>query len=111
MTASSGTGARPEPSCRIRLARDGSEDAKRSEEVGIELARRYGAELIVVNAVSFPFGAREPESHDVGDLRALTRYSDFARAEANKIMQEGVALAQKAGIKTRGRCWTAPHQR
>lgn len=91
----------PEPFHRIVVATDGSENALRAIKVAIEVASRYGAELIVVNAIAFPLGVSAPASPDIGDPQAMMRFSELARAEARKITEEGVRLARTAGVQAR----------
>ncbi len=84
------------------MATDGSENAVRAVRVAVALTQRYGAELVVVNAISFPVGIGALAAPDIGDPQALERYSRLARSEADKIIADATALAKEAGVAVRG---------
>ncbi len=97
-----GSSQRPPGSFRrIVAATDGSDNATRAVRVAIALAQRYSAELLVVNAISFPVGVGSLSGPEVGDPRALERYSQLARSEARAILAAATALAKEAGVSVR----------
>lgn len=100
MTSSPGAGTGPFR--RILAATDGSKDALRATKVAIALAKRHGAELIIVSAVPFAVGVGGDEPDALGGARALTEFHQFARAEAGQVLKRATALAREEGVPARG---------
>lgn len=94
--------AHPRKFRRIVAATDGSPDARRATRQAIDLARRDGATLLVVSAVTYPTGINASSADVLGGVRALTEYREYARAEADEVVRKAVALAEDAGLEARG---------
>jgi nucleotide-binding universal stress UspA family protein len=89
---------------KILVAIDGSKHAANASKMAIRLAKRDGAELIVVSVVSkppsylfAPLPGDAPLSMPVGN------YFDYARKSAEKCVNETVSLAKVRGTLVRGR--------
>ena len=87
---------------RIVAATDGSEDAQRATRVAIDLAKREGAELLIVSAVAWATGVNGSSADVVGGVRALTEYHDYARTEAKEVLRKATALAKASGVEAEG---------
>jgi nucleotide-binding universal stress UspA family protein len=81
------------PPRRILVAIDGSENAERSARVAIDLAKRYGANLIVLSIVPRPSMM----------VSAPTEYYDYYEGMVQKWIDEVVEESQKAAVSASGR--------
>jgi len=93
---------------RIVLATDGSRSAKRATQVAVELAKRYRAELIAINAIPAPSGLVASPSARFEGADVLDRYYEMARTRAKNIVEEAVALAKESGVQARGEVLDQP---
>jgi nucleotide-binding universal stress UspA family protein len=90
------------PLRKILVSTDGSENATRAENVAVELAKQYGAELIVVYVVaelvpSFysPIGVSTPTLD-------YSKYFEIAESEGKKIVNRVVDAAGKQSVNVKG---------
>jgi nucleotide-binding universal stress UspA family protein len=90
------------PPKNILVATDGSENAKRAEEVAIKLAKEYGAELTMLDVVTelvyflSPPPAGVAPAFDQKDL-----FGTFEKG-ARKLVDQSVQRAKAQGVKARG---------
>jgi nucleotide-binding universal stress UspA family protein len=85
---------------RIVVAYDGSKDSAKAVEVACELSDKFKAALILVHVYSSPMvaytGTAGLPTPNISDLE------DSAKEGGQKILQRGVGLARKEGVKARG---------
>ena len=82
---------------RVLVAVDGSENATRAARVAIELAKKFGAELIVCHVIPTPASSAQAVFTVPGDT--MRGYYDVERTEGNRIVSEVVKLAEANGVK------------
>jgi nucleotide-binding universal stress UspA family protein len=77
---------------------DGSQNSKRALQIAVAIAKKYDAQLFVVHVVSTPMLlAPSPSPYII-----IGKYLDFEDEEARKIVNEGVLLAKRHGVKVTG---------
>ena len=85
---------------RILLPTDGSESATRAANVAIEVAKKFGAELIVLHVIAVPptgvAKARLSPGYDV----ELQEYFESAHKKGDSIVDEVTRLAEAKNVKT-----------
>lgn len=90
---SEGSSKASPPIQRILVAVDGSENSKRAAARAIDIAKRLGAELHIVNVIPIPVlatGAMAP---------SMETYFDSMEKEGKGIVDEVAAIAQKEGVR------------
>jgi nucleotide-binding universal stress UspA family protein len=84
---------------RILVAVDGSQNAQRAADWAVDLAKREGSSLFVLNVIPAPvYSSSVPSSTSP----AMKEFFDKARKDAETIVQKVVTQAEAQGIKTRG---------
>jgi nucleotide-binding universal stress UspA family protein len=85
---------------RILVAVDGSEYAQKAATWAVDLARREGASLFVVNVIPTPVysASNQPGLANPG----MKEFYDKARKDAEVVVHGVVASAEASGIKVRG---------
>ncbi len=87
----------------ILVATDGSENATRAVRAAINLAKTYGAELLVVNAIPAPTALmRTTNPTFPQSTAALGEYYKYSREEAARVVDDAVALAKEQDVAARG---------
>ncbi len=93
---------------RILVAVDGSESANRASRIGLELAKRFKSELIVLHAISPPMSYYKSDFPvPVGmappppSQKEIDAYYAYARRVALGIVGETVSEAKKLGINVK----------
>jgi len=85
---------------RILVPTDGSEGAARAANLGIEVAKKFGAELIVLHVIAVPptglAKARLSQGYDF----ELQEYFESAHKKADSIVDEVTRLAEAKEVKT-----------
>ena len=89
------------PFTRILVAVDGSKSAAKAAELAVKLAKRNAADLVVVSGVQRT--VVQPTNFSLGD------YYTYAAKDAEKRVNEVVALAEGRRIVVRGRVLKASH--
>ena len=85
---------------RILLPTDGSVGGSRAANVAIEVAKRFGAELVVLHVIAVPAGrVAKAELHPSYD-DDLKEYFASARKKADSIVDEVTRLAEAKDVKT-----------
>ena len=85
---------------RILLPTDGSETATHAATLAIEVAKRFGAELVVLHVIAVPAGrVAKAELHPSYD-DDLKEYFASARKKADSIVDEVTRLADAKDVKT-----------
>jgi nucleotide-binding universal stress UspA family protein len=88
---------------RILVATDGSTDARKATRVAVDLAKRWDAELIVLNVIPTPTALYAATDRTISpNRRAIEDYYRSAREEAARVTRHAVALAKEQGVKARG---------
>ena len=78
---------------------DGSPSAERSARIAFDLAKSYGAKVVVLSVVSAPgFSLSGP----AGAPADLTQYYELGTAEARKAVDSALKIAKEAGLDARG---------
>ena len=84
---------------RILLPTDGSESAARAANVAIEVAKKFGAELIVLHVIAVPAtGVAKAELSPGYDVE-LQEYFESARKKADSIVDEVIRSAEAKDVK------------
>jgi nucleotide-binding universal stress UspA family protein len=85
---------------RIIVAYDGSKDSGKAVEVGAELSEKFSAALVIVHVYSSPMVAYTATA----GLPApnITELEEAAKEGGQVILERGVGLARKQGVKARG---------
>jgi len=86
---------------RVLVAVDGSPNSMRAADWAIDLSKREGSSLFVVNVIPTPVYASsstQPSSTSPG----MKEFFDKARKDAEGVVQGVVSKAEAAGIKVRG---------
>ena len=78
---------------RILVATDGSDSANRAVETAADLAKRLGAELIIVNVEQGYLGPELPEPPATTD-----RIGDILEARSREILLRAKRLAEQSGM-------------
>jgi nucleotide-binding universal stress UspA family protein len=86
---------------RVLVAVDGSEDAKKAMNVATTLCKAVDAELIAFHAIPVPRYSFMTESGGMYPI-PLAQYFASARKEAQGLVDDAVALANKSGITATG---------
>jgi nucleotide-binding universal stress UspA family protein len=86
---------------KILVAVDGSKSASKAAKTAVKLAKRNAANLIVVSVVQRPSYLFAPVSGGVTPM-AFGDYYGYAKKDAEKWVNEVVALAEGRGIGVRG---------
>jgi nucleotide-binding universal stress UspA family protein len=84
---------------RILLPTDGSECAARAANVAIEVARKFEAELVVLDVIGVPATAVAKAGVSYGHEVALKEYFESAHKEADTIVDEVIRLAEAKDVK------------
>lgn len=85
---------------RVLVAVDGSDNSQRAALWGIDLAKREGASLFVVNVIPTPIYASSSQA--TLPIPEMKEFYDKARTDAESIVQDVVTKAETAGLKVRG---------
>jgi len=84
---------------RILLPTDGSESAARAANVAIEIAKKFGAELIVLHVIAVPAtGVAKAELSPSYDVE-LQEYFESARKKADSIVDEVTRSAEAKDVR------------
>ena len=84
---------------RILLPTDGSESAARAANLAIEIAKKFGAELIVLHVIAVPAtGVAKAELSPSYDVE-LQEYFESARKKANSIVDEVTRSAEAKDVR------------
>jgi nucleotide-binding universal stress UspA family protein len=86
---------------KILVAVDGSKSATKAAKTAVKLAKRNAANLIVVSVIQRPSYLFAPVSGGVSPM-AFGDYYSYAKKDAEKWVNEVVALAEGRGIAVRG---------
>jgi len=85
---------------RILVAIDGSENSLRAARWAVDLAKREGASLFIVNVIPVPVYS---SSNQIGTATpALKEFYDKARTDAEVVVKNVVTKAESSGVKVRG---------
>lgn len=87
---------------RILVAVDGSENSLRAADWAVDLAKREGSSLFVLNVIPAPIYSTSASSHPGSASPAMKEFFDKARTDAETVVQKVVTQAETQGIKTRG---------
>ncbi len=87
---------------RIVAPVDGSENSTRALKVAVEIASKYGSELIVLNVTTrHAFSPTPPKD-------ATAKYEEYAEQAAKHLVEQAVKFAQEGGANARGKVvWAA----
>lgn len=85
---------------RILVAIDGSENSLRAAQWAVDIAKKEGSSLFVLNVIPAPHLTMVVESGSANS--AMKEFFDKARSDAEGIVQKVVSQAQSEGIKVRG---------
>ena len=85
---------------RILIPTDGSESATRAANVAIEVAKKFGAELIVLHVIAVPAGKVAKAELSPGYDAELKEYFESAHKKADSIVNEVIRLAEAKDVKT-----------
>jgi nucleotide-binding universal stress UspA family protein len=89
---------------KILVAIDGSRSAARASKIAVRLAKRNGAELIVVNVVPKPASyLLAPLEGQTAPPMPLGDYYDYAAKSGQKWVNEAVSFAKAEGVSVNGR--------
>jgi len=84
---------------RILLPTDGSESAARAASVAIEVAKKFGAELVVLHVIAVPAtGVAKAELSPGYDVE-LQKYFESARKKADSIVDEVIRSAEAKDVR------------
>jgi len=84
---------------RILLPTDGSESAARAANLAIEIAKKFGAELIVLHVIAVPAtGVAKAELSPSYDVE-LQEYFESARKKADSIVDEVTRSAEAKDVR------------
>jgi nucleotide-binding universal stress UspA family protein len=84
----------------ILVAIDGSENSLRAADWAIDLAKREGAHLFVVNVIPVPVYSTSSQAGSTAP--AMKEFFDKARNDAEVVVKQVVSKAEASGIKVRG---------
>jgi nucleotide-binding universal stress UspA family protein len=85
---------------RILVAVDGSENSQRAAQWAVDLAKKEGASLFVLNVIPIPLYA---SSNQTGSTAPpMKEFFDKARKDAEAVVQDIVSKAEASGVKVRG---------
>ncbi len=89
---------------RILVAVDGSENAERGAKVAVELARKFGSELIVLHVVARPTYTYVPMFPSVTPppTKVFDEYYALSKKAAEGCVSRAVSLADGLNVKVRG---------
>jgi nucleotide-binding universal stress UspA family protein len=88
---------------RILVAVDGSENAERATKVAIELAGKFGSELIVLHVIGRPSYTYVPMFPSVTPPQAVfDEYHALSKKAAEGYVGKAVSLADGSKVKVRG---------
>lgn len=86
---------------RILVAVDGSQNSMRAAQWAIDLAKKEGSSLFVLNVIPTPmFTSSSSQSSQASP--AMKEFFDKARRDAETVVQDIVQSAETAGVKVRG---------
>ncbi|MGP8071371.1 MAG: universal stress protein [Candidatus Bathyarchaeia archaeon] len=85
---------------RILLPTDGSETAARAANMAIEVAKKFGADLVVLHVIAVPpTGVAKAELSPGADVE-LQEYFESAHKKGDSIVDEVTRLAEAKDVKT-----------
>ena len=87
---------------KILVATDGSDNAKRAEEVAVKLAKEYGAELTILDVVTELVYFLSPPPTGVAPAFDQKDLFGTFEKEARKLVDQSVQRAKAQGVKARG---------
>ena len=85
---------------RILVAIDGSENSIRAAQWAIDLAKKEGSSLFVLNVIPTPIYTASNQSSATSP--AMKEFFDKARKDAETVVQDIVSKAESSGVKVRG---------
>ncbi len=85
---------------RILLPTDGSENATRAANAAIEVAKKFGAELVVLHIIAVPAGKVAKAELSPGYDVELKEYFESAHKKADSIVNEVTRSAEAKDVKT-----------
>ncbi|MGO9644210.1 MAG: universal stress protein [Candidatus Bathyarchaeia archaeon] len=84
---------------RILLPTDGSESAARAANAAIEVAKKFGAELIVLHVIAVPAAGMAKAKLSPGYDVELQEYFESARKKADSIVDEVTRSAEAKDVR------------
>ncbi|MDG6925716.1 MAG: universal stress protein [Nitrososphaerota archaeon] len=85
---------------RILVAVDGSQNSMRAAQWAIDLAKKDGSSLFVLNVIPVPVYAATNQAGTT--TPAMKEFFDKARTDAETVVQDVVSKAEGSGVKVRG---------
>jgi nucleotide-binding universal stress UspA family protein len=85
---------------RILVAVDGSENSQRAAQWAVDLAKKEGASLFVLNVIPIPLYSSSNQTGSTAP--AMKEFFDKARRDAEAVVQDIVSKAEASGVKVRG---------
>ncbi len=85
---------------RILVAVDGSQNSVRAAQWAIDLAKKEGSSLFVLNVIPVPVYAATNQAGTT--TPAMKEFFDKARKDAESVVQDVVSKAEASGVKVRG---------